>query len=95
MRDLQVTNSKLQGSFQGFSGALLSATQLTIALVGAWIILTFPDRLSTVRDVDELLVMEDGRLVEHGPYETLKDTRGAFAELLHEQRLGEDPDAER
>lgn len=34
VRDLQVMNGKLQGSFQGVSGALLSATQLTIALVG-------------------------------------------------------------
>lgn len=47
-------------------------------------------RLATVRDVDEILVMEEGRLVEHGSYTKLKDAQGAFAELLQEQRLGDE-----
>jgi ABC-type multidrug transport system fused ATPase/permease subunit len=42
VRDLQVTNGRILGFFQSVSSALLSATQLTIALVGAWIILTYP-----------------------------------------------------
>jgi ABC-type bacteriocin/lantibiotic exporter with double-glycine peptidase domain len=39
-------------------------------------------RLSTVRDADEILVIEGGRVVQRGPYEDLK-THGFFAELIH------------
>lgn len=79
------------------TSALDSVTEKSIqdvieALRGTRTVILIAHRLSTVRDVDEILVMEEGRLVEHGSYETLKDTGGAFAELLHEQRLGEDPD---
>ena len=39
-------------------------------------------RLSTVRDADEILVVEDGRVVQRGAYEDIK-THGFFAELIH------------
>jgi ABC-type multidrug transport system fused ATPase/permease subunit len=39
-------------------------------------------RLSTVRDADEILVLEQGRVVERGSYEALKAAKGRFAELV-------------
>ena len=38
-------------------------------------------RLSTLIDTDRILVFEDGRVVEHGPYEALLQSNGVFAEL--------------
>lgn len=39
-------------------------------------------RLSTVRDADEILVIDGGAVVQRGPYEQIKD-HGLFAELIH------------
>ncbi|HEX4331310.1 MAG TPA: NHLP family bacteriocin export ABC transporter peptidase/permease/ATPase subunit [Usitatibacter sp.] len=39
-------------------------------------------RLSTVRDADEILVLDQGRVVERGRYEDLKARNGRFAELV-------------
>ncbi|HEX4780946.1 MAG TPA: NHLP family bacteriocin export ABC transporter peptidase/permease/ATPase subunit, partial [Usitatibacter sp.] len=39
-------------------------------------------RLSTVRDADEILVLDRGRVVERGRYEELKARNGRFAELV-------------
>jgi NHLM bacteriocin system ABC transporter peptidase/ATP-binding protein len=39
-------------------------------------------RLSTVRDADEIVVLDGGRVVERGTYEGLKLLRGRFAELV-------------
>src|SRR6185312_8286599 len=39
-------------------------------------------RLSTVRDADEILVLDQGRVVERGRYEELKASSGRFAELV-------------
>jgi ATP-binding cassette subfamily B protein len=38
-------------------------------------------RLSTVRDADIILVMEDGRIVEQGTHDDLLAARGAYAAL--------------
>lgn len=46
VRELQVANSKLQGAFQGFSHTLVIACQITVALVGSWMILHHPGSLS-------------------------------------------------
>ncbi len=51
-------------------------------------------RLSTVRDADEILVFDGGRIVERGSFDGLLDKRGRFAELVltqlsgHEARAG-------
>ncbi|PSQ18557.1 multidrug ABC transporter ATP-binding protein [Halobacteriales archaeon QS_8_69_26] len=45
-------------------------------------------RLSTVRDADEILVMDDGRIVESGTHEELLDEDGLYANLWDVQ-LGE------
>jgi ATP-binding cassette, subfamily B, bacterial MsbA len=42
-------------------------------------------RLSTLRDADQILVMEDGRLVEAGPWDELRRRRGLFSALLSAQ----------
>ena len=42
-------------------------------------------RLSTVRDADEILVFEGGRIVEHGNFDALIAQRGRFADLVATQ----------
>ena len=54
--------------------AKLSCTRIVIA-----------HRLSTVRDADLILVMEDGRVVEQGTHAELLAKRGAYAQLIAAQ----------
>jgi ATP-binding cassette, subfamily B, beta-glucan exporter len=42
-------------------------------------------RLSTVRDADEILVFDDGRIVEQGNFNSLLARRGRFATLVETQ----------
>jgi ATP-binding cassette subfamily B protein len=42
-------------------------------------------RLSTVRDADEILVFDDGRIVEQGDFNSLLARRGRFADLVETQ----------
>ncbi|MEV6136539.1 ABC transporter ATP-binding protein [Nocardia sp. NPDC051990] len=42
-------------------------------------------RLSTIRDADLIVVMEAGRIVEHGNHERLLDERGAYYRLYNAQ----------
>src|SRR5699024_8548534 len=46
--------------------------------------------LSTVRDADTILVMEDGAIVEHGSHEQLLAADGAYRRLYMSQFRGED-----
>ena len=49
-------------------------------------------RLSTVMDADEILVLEEGRIVERGTFRQLIDAKGRFAEmwrLQQEERAAE------
>ena len=48
-------------------------------------------RLSTVRDADEILVFEAGRIVERGDYATLLRQGGRFADLVRTQLTGDTP----
>ena len=50
--------------------------------------ITIAHRLSTVRQADEIAVLENGRIVERGPHAALLSAGGAYARLWHEQRAG-------
>lgn len=56
--------------------------------------LVIAHRLSTVRDADQILVVDAGRIVQRGTYEELIAVDGLFADLVQTQSLGlrtEDP----
>ena len=39
-------------------------------------------RLTSIRDCDEIIVMERGRIVQRGTHDQLKEQRGLYAELI-------------
>jgi ATP-binding cassette subfamily B protein len=57
---------------------------LSVALTGRTA-LVIAHRLSTVRDADQILVMDDGRIVERGRHEELVAAGGLYAELYRTQ----------
>jgi len=44
-------------------------------------------RISTVRDADRILVLDDGRLVEEGTHEDLIERGGLYADMFHKQQI--------
>jgi ABC-type multidrug transport system fused ATPase/permease subunit len=54
-------------------------------LIAGRTVLTISHRLSTLGQVDEILVMQDGQIVERGSYWELKHSKGVFASLLEER----------
>jgi ATP-binding cassette subfamily B multidrug efflux pump len=47
-------------------------------------------RLSSLRDADEIVVLDDGRVAEHGPHESLLASGGLYADMWERQRLEEE-----
>ena len=47
-------------------------------------------RTSTVRDADQIVVLRDGRITEHGTHDELLERRGYYADLYQKQLLEEE-----
>ena len=60
---------------------LLSTARLVVGRT----VLMISHRLSTLGNVDEIIVLKDGRIAEQGNYQELKRQNGVFAGLLKEQ----------
>jgi len=74
------------------TSALDSTTERSIqeaidGLQGSRTIIVIAHRLSTVRNVDEIIVIDHGRIVETGTYDALCAQGGLFAQLIREQDL--------
>jgi ATP-binding cassette subfamily B protein len=54
--------------------------------------LVIAHRLSTVREADQLLVIDDGRVVERGTHASLLTQHGLYAELYHTQFADQEAD---
>lgn len=49
--------------------------------------ITIAHKLATIRNADNIVVMNQGRIVEQGSHELLLDANGAYARLVHAQDL--------
>jgi ATP-binding cassette subfamily B protein len=52
-------------------------------------VVTIAHRLSTIVDADEILVMQDGQVVERGPHAMMLSNGGLYAEMWHRQEASE------
>ena len=46
-------------------------------------------RISTIKNADKILVLDEGRILEQGTHQQLMDAKGAYFEL-HEKQLLEE-----
>lgn len=47
-------------------------------------------RISAIKGADQILVLEDGRIIERGDHESLLRGGGAYAQMYHHQQLSEE-----
>jgi len=47
-------------------------------------------RISAVREADEILVLDEGKIIERGNHDELVRDGGVYAELYQQQRLSEE-----
>ncbi|MEZ2334930.1 ABC transporter ATP-binding protein [Mucilaginibacter sp. RCC_168] len=50
-------------------------------------------RISTIKNADKILVMDNGRIIEHGNHDHLMQLKGTYFELYEKQLLEEEQDA--
>ncbi|MDN3581008.1 ABC transporter ATP-binding protein [Mucilaginibacter flavus] len=50
-------------------------------------------RISTIKNADKILVMDNGEIIEHGNHEYLMQLKGSYFELYEKQLLEEEQDA--
>lgn len=53
-------------------------------------VITIAHRLSTIADADEIIVLENGKIVERGRHESLLTKNGRYAQLWHRQAADEE-----
>ncbi|MBQ9574783.1 MAG: ATP-binding cassette domain-containing protein, partial [Synergistaceae bacterium] len=76
--------------FDEATSALDNITQKTVAESLASLKCTrivIAHRLSTVQNCDRILVLDGGRIIEEGNYETLVKNKGVFASLVERQQI--------
>ncbi len=66
-----------------------SVTDALAALKGRTTVIVIAHRLSSIRMADKVCVMEQGRIVEHGPWEQLMQRRGRLHQLWTLQHADE------
>ncbi|CRL21768.1 Cyclic peptide transporter [Penicillium camemberti] len=72
-------------ALDSMSEQLIQAALLTLS--GTTTIVSIAHRLAAVRDADQVIVIQNGRLVESGSPQILLESDGAYAAMINQQRL--------